>query len=101
MYVDADIFVLLSKYESYSISVAEALAAGTPCVLANATALSEWMSTRRCLGVDFPVNLDSLASSIDSLIGRRLSSSDIADLLGTKILDWDTVAQKLEGVYED
>ena len=100
MYVDADVFVLLSRYESYSIAVAEALAAGTPCVLANATALSEWMSPRRCVGLDFPINFPCLVEAIMSLMGRRLAHSDIADLLGTKILDWDTVVGKLEDVYE-
>jgi glycosyltransferase involved in cell wall biosynthesis len=40
-YVDADLFVMLSKLEAYGICVAEALAAGTPCIVANNSALRE------------------------------------------------------------
>jgi len=99
MFVDADVFVLLSKYEAYSIAVAEALCAGTPCVLANVTALSEWIDNRRCLGVDFPIRLDMLAAAIENLMGKRLKPSDIVDLVGTKILDWNSVVTRLENIY--
>ena len=44
-------FVLLSNSEAYGIAVAEALALGTPCIVTNSTALSEFTREPGCFGV--------------------------------------------------
>lgn len=54
-YAGADIFLMLSSHEAYGITVAEALAAGTPCVVAKGSALEEFVDGTRCLGVDEPI----------------------------------------------
>jgi glycosyltransferase involved in cell wall biosynthesis len=99
MYADADVFALLSRYEAYSIVVAEALAAGTPCVIAKTSALTEWDDGTTCLGVDFPINLNELAERIKSLLGGRLEKRLFSKWYGKKIMDWDRVAQELEKTY--
>jgi glycosyltransferase involved in cell wall biosynthesis len=53
-YAEADVFLMLSSHESYGITVAEALAAGTPCVVAKGSALEEFVDGIRCFGVDEP-----------------------------------------------
>lgn len=92
-YAEADIFVLPSKYEAYGISVAEAMCAGTPCIVANTSALSEWIDNKNCFGIDYPIDLDELADLILSVIGRKVSS--------VKVLDWNDVVDKLANVYEN
>jgi glycosyltransferase involved in cell wall biosynthesis len=101
MFVDADVFVLLSKYEAYSMAVAEALVAGTPCIVANASALSEWIDGMTCFSVDYPIRLDKLAESIcyvleNGVVGEVVSSKWI----GSKILDWDDVVERINEVYQ-
>jgi len=91
-YVNADLFILLSRYEAYGISVAEALCAGTPCIVANTSALSEWVDNRNCFGVDYPIDLDKLADLIHTVIGKKVE--DI------RIPDWDEIAEKLIHLYE-
>lgn len=92
-YIDADLFALLSKHEAYGLSVAEALASGTPCVVADTSALSEWIDGENCFGIKYPINLDRLASLIDNIIGK-----DIGVL---RLPDWDEITDKMLHLYEN
>ena len=92
-YIDADLFILLSKYEAFGISVAEALAAGTPCIVAKTSALREWIDNRNCFGVDYPINLDEVVKLIGKVIGKELS--------GVKLYDWDDVVRRLCKIYKE
>ena len=91
MYADADLFALLSTEEAYGIVVAEALASGTPCVVANESGLSEWVDGKNCLGVAVPPNYEELANFIMGLIGNRV--------LDVSIMEWDEVAERLLKSY--
>ena len=92
MYSDAGLLTLLSKYESFSIVVAEALAARTPCIVANTSALSEWIDQKNCYGIDYPVNTKRLAELIETVIGTEVKE--------VKLWDWDDVAQETLRVYQ-
>ena len=91
IYAKAGVFVLLSKYESFSIVVAEALASKTPCVVANTSALKEWVDQKNCFGIDYPIDIDKLAGLINEVIGKRVT--------GVKLWDWDAVVTKLTQIY--
>jgi glycosyltransferase involved in cell wall biosynthesis len=98
-YADADVFVLLSKYEAYSIVVAEALAAGTPCIVAKTSALSEWVDNKSCFGIGLPVDLNEVARLINQILNNGVDKENMRKWIGTKILDWNEVADRLESVY--
>jgi glycosyltransferase involved in cell wall biosynthesis len=91
-YVDADVFVLLSKHEAYSISVAEALAARVPCVVARTSALRQWVDDVNCFGIDYPINLDELAT----LIGNAMETN----VHEMHIPDWNEIAERTADLYE-
>jgi glycosyltransferase involved in cell wall biosynthesis len=91
-YTDADVLALLSKHEAYGMVVAEALALGTPCIVANTSALEEWVDKRNCFGVSYPVNGEELVETINRTIGKRVK--DI------KLLDWDDIVKSVIKVYE-
>lgn len=103
LYANADVFVLPSKYEAYSKVIAEALTAGTPCIVTNATALKDWIDNKSCFGIDFPINIDKLAKLIKSVIEGDVNKKSIIETrkkwMGTKIIDWDEVVSRLEEVY--
>ena len=101
MYADADVFALLSKYEAYSIVVAEALTAGTPCIVTNTSALQEWIDNETCFGVDFPISLNRLGEIVTSVMDKRLKKNAFMKWQGRKILDWNEVTARLETVYEE
>lgn len=92
-YAAADVFVLLSQHEAYGISVAEALCAGTPCIVAKTSALSEWVDNKNCFGVDYPIDIDQLVEMINFVAGK--------EVLAGKFIDWDVVVEKLIALYEN
>lgn len=96
-YASADVFIMLSKHEAYGITVAEALAAGTPCIVATGSALEEFVDGETCLGIPTPVTGEKLIHAI-----QLLNNSCIKDKLtnkALKILDWNEVATKTMDVY--
>jgi len=100
LFVDADVFVLLSRYEAYSMAVAEALVAGTPCIVANCSALSEWIDNRACFGVDYPIRIDELSNTINSVLAGKFHEGAVSErCINRKILDWNEVIGRLETVY--
>lgn len=92
-YVDADLFVLLSKFEAYGITVAEALASNTPCIVANSAALKEWIDNQNCFGIDYPIDLVELKN----LIFNVLSVTTVP----ISLFDWDEVTKKTIKLYSD
>ena len=92
-YANADLFVLLSKYEAFGTVIAESLAAGTPCIVANTSALTEWIDNRNCFGIDYPISIERLAQLINNVIGREVSN--------VKLWDWDDVVRETLKIYAE
>jgi glycosyltransferase involved in cell wall biosynthesis len=96
-YFDSDLFILLSKHEAYSLVVAEALSSGLNCILANTSALSEWIDDETCFGIDYPLNKVELMKLINYILYNKIES----DMSNYKlILDWGDVVNKLIELYE-
>ncbi len=92
MYFQAAVLVQLSQREAFSIVIAEALAAKTPCVVATVAALREWVDNKNCFGVDYPVDISQLASVISRVEGKKVGQ--------VRLWDWDKVVQELEQIYD-
>jgi glycosyltransferase involved in cell wall biosynthesis len=91
MYSQAQVFVLLSQQEAFSIVVAEALASKTPCVVARTSALKEWVDDKNCFGIDYPIDINKLAETIDKARGIKVTD--------VRLWDWDDVVRALEDIY--
>jgi glycosyltransferase involved in cell wall biosynthesis len=98
-YVNADIFVFLSKLEAFGISVAEAIASKIPCILANTSALKEWVDNENCFGIDYPIDIDELTWLINRVIAKENEGVGMK-LKGEKLWSWEKVVRELEKVYE-
>jgi glycosyltransferase involved in cell wall biosynthesis len=96
-YASADVFIMLSRHEAYGITVAEALASGTPCIVAAGSALDEFTDGKRCLGIEATVTTDKLAGAIRQLRESRIK--DDMKIENLPIYDWNDVTDKLIEVY--
>lgn len=85
----AHVFVNLSTFEAYGITVAEALACGTPCIVAKGGALEEFIDGEGCVGLSYPIDINALARTIENRI--RVAPR--------KMPDWDDVTSDLIKVY--
>lgn len=92
-YADADVLVNLSEREAYGLTVAEALAAGTPCVVADSGALQEWVDDKNCIGVNDPLDPKQVADAILSVSDRRVTRYG-------RVIDWRSVAEQTYQIYE-
>jgi len=90
-YRSASVFAALSPYESYGITVAEALALGTPCVVVRAGALQEFEDGKRCRGVGWPVDAAELADAISGPFPQERKRPEA--------WSWDDVVEKVEEAY--
>jgi glycosyltransferase involved in cell wall biosynthesis len=91
-YANADLFIMPSKHEAFGTAVAEALAARTPCIVANTSALKEWVDNENCFGTDYPIETEELAQLINKVMGKKVGD--------VKLWDWEQVVAELVEIYE-
>jgi glycosyltransferase involved in cell wall biosynthesis len=92
LYAGASVYISLSTVEAYGMTVAESLAAGTPCVVCNTGALSDWVDHDGCVGISEPIP-KAVATGILEVRDRDPSTEDL--------LSWDAVVDRTESVYEE
>ncbi|MGZ3884191.1 MAG: glycosyltransferase [Bacteroidia bacterium] len=71
-----DVFVNLSEYESFGVSVVEAMACQTPVVVSNAEGLKEVVDNRDCGHMVAPFNIGQIVDAIENyLVDEHLRQS--------------------------
>lgn len=91
LYAGAVAYASLSTVEAYGMTVAEALAAGTPCAVREAGALTEWTERDDCVGVA-DVSPASVAAAVREAATRSAPSNPLPD--------WESVTDRVLEVYE-
>jgi glycosyltransferase involved in cell wall biosynthesis len=93
LYAGAAAFLSFSTVEAYGMTVAESLASGTPCVVREAAALSEWTARDDCVGVPGDdVSPATLAAAVREASARDAPTDPLPD--------WDTVTGRVLDCYE-
>ena len=88
LYAGADVYVTLSEFEAYGMTVAEALAARTPCVVRKAGALRDWNVREDCIGV----------TDATSITGTVHEAAD-CEVPAKSLPAWDSVADRVLEMY--
>lgn len=96
-YKEVDIFLLLSRAESYGITVAEALASGVPCIISKTSALKEFLNEPGCFCIDYTPDPEKLADLIIKIHQSNVNVGPFTD----KIKTWDEVAIDYEKLYKN
>ena len=91
LYAGAELYVTMSEFESYGMTVNEALAAGTPAVVNKTGALREWCKYDACIGVD-TTERDTLSKAI-----RNAAQLDVNRAFA---VDWETVVDEISSLYD-
>lgn len=91
----ANIFLLLSEGENYGITVAEALALGTPVIVTERAALKEFLNEPGCFGVSYPPNPKEVAKLILKIINSDVRLGPFSK----KIRKWEEIIKDYERVY--
>jgi glycosyltransferase involved in cell wall biosynthesis len=97
----ASAFVLSSYSESFGIAVAEALAAGLPCLVSRGVALSSEIEKARA-GIVTGTTSDEIAAGIERLLvqpGETSKMSEAAHMLALSSYSLNTMGERLEMLY--
>lgn len=91
-YVDADVFVLPSEYESFGNSAAEAIACGTPAVVTSKCGISDWMDP--CDGIIAEPSPGDLRRAIVRVLREGDSFTPSAEKF-----DPESISRMFEDIY--
>ena len=98
--VDCDIFVMSSKYESFTTSGLEAMACGKPLVLTKNNHIHNWVNENT--GLSCEDNEESLSNAINTLIDneklREIYGKNGKDLITNKY-NWDIIYRQIIDIY--
>ena len=99
-YVDADVYVLPSFYEIFSITVLEACACGTPVIVTDRCGLADVINGQA--GLVVPCDKEQLQYALLHLLGddklRRQFGEKGKSLVREKF-NWEKIAEQVERVY--
>ncbi len=101
-YIDADVYVLPSVYETFPMTVLEACACGTPVVVTDRCGIADIIDGQ--VGLVVPYDRNQLSDAIL----RMLNDDKIRQQFGEKgkalvreKFDWSKIVEQLEDVYQD
>jgi glycosyltransferase involved in cell wall biosynthesis len=99
LYESSTMVVLPSYLEAYGIVVAEAIAVGTPAIVANSSALSEFVTAGLATPIEPPVETEKLVNAM-SLVLENPKSYSSKSRTSDMIQSWDDVAAKTFETYQ-
>ena len=99
---DCDIFIMPSRYESFTTSGLEAMACSKPLVLTENNHISSWVDGN--VGLTCKFNEKLLANSIETLLNNESQCIKYGEN-GKKLIDtkynWNTVEKQINIIYKN
>lgn len=99
LYAGASAYLLLSEFEAYGMTVAEALASETPCVVRTGSALNDWVENPGVVGVD-NCSPAAVADAVREVFDTdSVAGGDDERPESRSVVSWDAVVDELEAQY--
>jgi glycosyltransferase involved in cell wall biosynthesis len=92
LYAGADMYMTMSEFEAYGMTVAEALASGTPCVVSKDAALQGWAQYQGVVGI---TNISK------ERIKKAIKTVSVNKITDNSIKTWDEIVESVEETYEN
>jgi glycosyltransferase involved in cell wall biosynthesis len=92
-YKSSSIFVMPSYHEAFSLVVAEALSMGLQTIVANSSALSEFIVDDYAYGISLPVTPEKIAKAVNDVWDKPKPKTYVT-------YTWDMVVRELMRVHE-
>ena len=99
-YVDADVYVLPSVYETFPVTVLETWASGTPVIITDRCGIADFVEK---VGYVVEYNKDQLRDAMFKILrdeGLRKRFGEEGKRLVKEEFEWDKTVKKLERIYE-
>lgn len=101
-YVDADVYVLPSVYETFPVTVLEACACGTPVIVTDRCGIADIVDGK--VGCVVEYDNDQLRDAIFKVLSnkeiRERFEEEGKDLVKKKF-DWEKIVKQMENIYEN
>jgi glycosyltransferase involved in cell wall biosynthesis len=101
-YVDADVYILPSIYETFPMTVLEACACGTPVVVTDRCGIADIINGQ--VGLVVPHDRNQLSDAILRMLTddkMRQQFGEKGKALVRQKFDWSKIVEQLEDVYQD
>jgi len=101
-YVDSDVYVLSSVYESFSTTALEAMACGTPAIVTDRCAIADVI--RGQVGLVIPYDKEQLEHALLHMLGddkMRQAFGEKGKLLVREKFNWEKIAEQMESLYRE
>ena len=100
-YVDADVYVLTSRYETFPLTVLEAWACGTPVIVTDRCGIAEYAKKAGCVVKFDTFELCKALSRVLKNRDWRERASKLGRELVRREFSWDRVIDQLEAFYSE
>jgi glycosyltransferase involved in cell wall biosynthesis len=101
-YVDADVYVLPSVYESFSTTVLEALACGTPVIVTDRCYIAGVINGQA--GLVVPYDVEKLRNALQQMLEDDKMRRQLGERGGWLVreqFNWEKIAEQIELVYQN
>jgi len=99
LYSSSSVVVMPSEFEAYGLVAAEAISLGVPTIVANLTALSDFVTAGLAQPINPPITSEKVLDSIRRVLSNP-SEYGPRSRAGEGILSWDEVTSIICSLYE-